>query len=188
MISFLLDELEIVYVKNDDVIEIPTAVKNVSETENLVDQPQIITIIKNIKTETNQEFLVPEESNDIVTNDNAEEEDLTFEDQVEIKEDPLEQEYPNDQSNNKEIDTVLCNPDEHVEIDQSQQIRNSNLRKRKGNQDENSVDIPIPTKRNRRRKSKRLENKIEDEEKIQSKTQRSQANRKYIFILSLILL
>ena len=106
MISFLLDELEIVYVKNDDVIEIPTAVKNVSETENLVDQPQIITIIKNIKTETNQEFLVPEESNDIVTNDNAEEEDLTFEDQVEIKEDPLEQEYPNDQSNNKEIDTV----------------------------------------------------------------------------------
>ena len=187
MISFLLDELEIVYVKNDDVIEIPTAVENFRDTENFEDQPQIITI-NNIKTETNQEFIVSEESNDVVTNDNAEEEDLTFEDQVEIKEDPLEQEYPNDQSNNKEIDTVLCNPDEHVEIDQSQQIRNSNLRKRKGNQDENSVDIPIPTKRNRRRNSKRLENKIEDEEKIQSKTQRSQANRKYIFILSLILL
>ena len=184
MISFLLDELEIVYVKNADVKEIPKAVENIDETENLADQPQIA--VNNIKTEINQEIIVPEESDEIVPNDNVEEADIAFEDQVEVKEDPLEQENVNIQSTNEESVCVQTSQDEHVEIDPTKQIRKSKLRKRKEHNHENSVDIPNATKRIRIRKVKRIDNKIKDEEKNQSKTQRTQANRKYIFVSYLL--
>ena len=179
-----MDELEIVYVKNADVKEIPEAVANIEETENLADQPQIA--VNNIKTEINQEIIVPEESDEVVPNDDAIEEDATFEDQVEIKEDPLEQDNVNIQSTNEESDCVQTSLNEHVEIDSSQQIRKSKLRKRKGNRDDNAVDIPSSTKRIRIRKLKRIDNNINDEEKNQSKTQRTQANRKYIFVSYLL--
>ena len=184
LISFLLDELEIVYVKNADVKEIPEAVENIEETENLADQPQIL--VNNIKTEINQEIIVPEESDEIVPNDNVEEADIAFEDQVEVKEDPLEQESVNIQSTNEENDLVQTSQDENVEIDSTQQIRKSKLRKRKGNRDDNAVDIPSSTKRIRIRKLKKYDNNIKDEEKNQSKTQRTQANRKYIFVSYLL--
>ena len=179
-----MDELEIVYVKNVDVKEIPEAVENIDETENLADQPQIS--VNNIKTEFNQEIIVPEESDEVVPNDNAEEADIIFEDQVEVKEDPLEQESVNIQSTNEENDLVQTSQDENVEIDSTQQIRKSKLRKRKGNRDDNSVDIPSSTKRIRIRKLKKYDNNIKDEEKNQSKTQRTQANRKYIFVSYLL--
>ena len=179
-----MDELEIVYVKNADVKEIPKAVENIDETENLADQPQIA--VNNIKTEINQEIIVPEESDEIVPNDNVEEADIAFEDQVEVKEDPLERDNVNVQSTNEESVWVQTSQDEHVEIDPTKQIRKSKLRKRKEHNHENSVDIPNATKRIRIRKVKRIDNKIKDEEKNQSKTQRTQANRKYIFVSYLL--
>ena len=131
LISYLLDELEIVYGKNANVTELPKVVDTTNEIEDSV--PEISTIV-NVKTENNQEFIVPEESNDVATNVNLEE-DFTLEDQVEIKEDPLEREINDEEITDQEIDRVQINADLD---DSNQQVRISKSRKRK-NKDANSV-------------------------------------------------
>ena len=132
LISFLLDELEIVYVKNADVKKIPKVVETSNEAEISSPQPQT-RYIKTEMTEVVPEFILPEESHDVATNDNVEEE-LTFED-LEVKEDPLDQEMA--------IDEINENLDQNVEIDSNPSNQRNGIpksRKRKNDKESSTRD------------------------------------------------